>query len=295
MIAKLENLGPFVFFFTLSCADMRWDENVSSILRNKHTKISYSENKDTKQLDVLVHVLDQQGQEIKCLKLEDYLKSEYCSVSKHEQIRRNVLSATRNFDHRVKAFVKHIMKGPDNPMNVEYYNYRVEFQDRGAGHIHGVLWLNFEDMAGSINLKPKLIQNAFEKFRKAEEELSNDETEEMSKFVDKFICCSTNPEDIKKLLYRVDENDRQKVAENVSNIVEDVNTHHHTKSCRKHNTKCRFNFPKLPSKRTILTQPMSQYNCEKVVLDENERLVIGHDNQPKMRPCLLYTSDAADE
>ena len=34
MQAKLENLGPFQFFFTLSCADSRWDENFSPILRN---------------------------------------------------------------------------------------------------------------------------------------------------------------------------------------------------------------------------------------------------------------------
>ena len=32
MLAKLDNLGPFQFFFTLSCADKRWDENLSSIL-----------------------------------------------------------------------------------------------------------------------------------------------------------------------------------------------------------------------------------------------------------------------
>ena len=119
----------------------------------------------------------------------------------------------------------------------------------------------------------------------AEEELSDDETEEMSQFVDKFICCSTDPDDIKKLLYRVDENARDKIAQNVASTVQEVNTHHHTKSCRKHNTKCRFNFPKLPCKRTILTQPMSQYNCQKVVLDENERVVIDQDNQPKMEPA----------
>ena len=34
-------------------------------------------------------------------------------------------------------------KGSDMP--VEYYNYRVEFQARGAGHIHGVLWIDMKD------------------------------------------------------------------------------------------------------------------------------------------------------
>ena len=41
MQAKLENLGPFQFFFTLSCADSRWDENFSSILRNLGVSVKY--------------------------------------------------------------------------------------------------------------------------------------------------------------------------------------------------------------------------------------------------------------
>ena len=32
MIAKIKQLGPFQFFFTLSCADKRWEENFISIL-----------------------------------------------------------------------------------------------------------------------------------------------------------------------------------------------------------------------------------------------------------------------
>ena len=40
-------------------------------------------------------------------------------------------------------------------------------------------------------------------------------------------------------------------------IVEDVNTHKgHTKSCRKHGTKCRFNFPRPTSNKTILAKPI---------------------------------------
>ena len=32
--------------------------------------------------------------------------------------------------------------GKNNPMNVKYFTYKVEFQERGAGHIHGTLWLD---------------------------------------------------------------------------------------------------------------------------------------------------------
>ena len=42
MLAKLDNLGPFQFFFTLSCADKRWDENLSSILRSLDIEVEYT-------------------------------------------------------------------------------------------------------------------------------------------------------------------------------------------------------------------------------------------------------------
>jgi hypothetical protein len=39
-----------------------------------------------------------------------------------------------------------VIMGDNNPMMVEYFTYKVEFQDRGAGHIHGILWLKLERM-----------------------------------------------------------------------------------------------------------------------------------------------------
>ena len=41
LIAKLENLGPFHFFFTLSCADMRWPENFTALLQDQVIKCNY--------------------------------------------------------------------------------------------------------------------------------------------------------------------------------------------------------------------------------------------------------------
>ena len=46
MLAKLDNLGPFHFFFTLSCADLRWDENFSSILRKLGITVEYEARDD---------------------------------------------------------------------------------------------------------------------------------------------------------------------------------------------------------------------------------------------------------
>ena len=36
--------------------------------------------------------------------------------------------------------------GKHSPMKVQFYNYRVEFQLRGAGHIHGVLWCDLPEL-----------------------------------------------------------------------------------------------------------------------------------------------------
>ena len=46
MIAKLDNLGPFQLFFTLSCADMRWEENFGAILQERGIDIKYKVVKD---------------------------------------------------------------------------------------------------------------------------------------------------------------------------------------------------------------------------------------------------------
>ena len=46
MFAKLDNFGPFNFFFTLSCADLRWDENFTAILREKVASVSYNIEED---------------------------------------------------------------------------------------------------------------------------------------------------------------------------------------------------------------------------------------------------------
>ena len=38
-------------------------------------------------------------------------------------VRDNVMTATRYFQHRVKQFIKTIMMGKNNDMNIKYYTY----------------------------------------------------------------------------------------------------------------------------------------------------------------------------
>ena len=77
--------------------------------------------------------------------IQQFIKEDV-GESLHELIRGNVLTATRYFQHKVKNFINKVVMGKNNPMNVKYYTYKVEFQDRGAGHIHGTLWLKLDEL-----------------------------------------------------------------------------------------------------------------------------------------------------
>ena len=76
-----------------------------------------------------------------------------------------------------------------SPLAVEYYNYRVEFQLRGAAHIHGTIWVNWMDIAEKMvktnlfanneNHDPDdvetMIKEKVEIFKKAFEQMRNEE------------------------------------------------------------------------------------------------------------------------
>ena len=127
MFAKLDNFGPFHFFFTLSCADLRWDENFSAILREKVASVSYNieEDQDGFPKTTVKITIDKDGKK-ETKELRDFLKEDI-DESLHECIRGNVLLATRFFNHRVKRFMSKIVMGGGNPMNVDKFEYKEEF------------------------------------------------------------------------------------------------------------------------------------------------------------------------
>ena len=136
MLGKIDNFGPFHWFYTLSCADMRWDENFTSILREKGYRIIWEQKKD---VDVAVKVeFVKEGKTTEKI-LAKFLEDE-CDESLHEFIRTNVFTATRNFIHRVRAFRTEIMMGKNSPMRIKYWCDKMEFQGRGAGHIQYMVW-----------------------------------------------------------------------------------------------------------------------------------------------------------
>ena len=196
--------------------------------------------------------------------------------SKHETLRQSVLTATRNFDHRVKMFYKHIVKGKNNRMCVQFYSYRIEFQDRGAAHVHGVLWLDWKAFCShNQNVKDfgdklSYLEMSFKTLRDDSNILSENECKALAIFADIFTTCSLDTDIIKEKLYRLTTTDKdgnevydnekliESAARKVANTVCDCNRHHHTKSCKKYDTSCRFNVPHFPSKETLVAVPLSK-------------------------------------
>ena len=123
--------------------------------------------------------------------LEEYIENE----NLHSLVKEHVLSITRNFDHRVHSFIKHIVMGKMSPFNVEYYHYRVEFQMRGAGHVHGVLWLKMNEIETDFEGINQVISNL-----RKEETLNEGEKSIMTRFIDTFISCSLNDNSVKDIV-----------------------------------------------------------------------------------------------
>ena len=125
LFAKVQNYGPFNVFFTLSCADYRFNENFTSVLDDETITYHFKDGQE----EVLINGLS----------VEEYLSQ---NSSRHEHIKNNILTATRNFQHRVKSFIKHVVMNNFSPMIVRFYNYRVEFQMRGK-YLLEILLVNF--------------------------------------------------------------------------------------------------------------------------------------------------------
>ena len=263
MLAKIDNFGPFHWFYTLSCADMRWNENFTSILREKGYKIVWTQINT----DVKVEVEFFKDGRKKKKDLDVFLAKE-CDESLHEFIRTNVFIATRNFVHRVRAFRTEIMMGKNNPMKITYWSDKMEFQGRGAGHIHGVAWSDLKKVADLIRAEKKLdiilsetreadadvchLENAYKSLRE-NVPLSEAEEEALIDFVDRSVTCTLNPELAAKM---VDVNYTKEHGLKIIEIVKACMIHYHTKACRKYGSAvaCRFRFPKFPIWKTILTR-----------------------------------------
>ena len=235
ILSKLERYGGFTFFFTLSSAEKRWSEVFVSILKQRSLRILYKrqrkvkKNKENTHTEDDIFVIDENEKEVP---LDEYLKQ----FNKHELIKENVLTLTMVFNKRVQSFIKNILMGRGSTFNVNFYQYRVEFQMRGAAHIHGVLWVDLEQLEKTLGL-PNL-QSIMNKLR-VTHQLDQEELTTLAQFVDHFVTASSSDE-------------------TVADIVKEVQTHVHTKSCTKKGKFCRFHFPKFPSDKTVIAIPFNR-------------------------------------
>ena len=131
---------------------MRWMENITSILEEKNINVDYRFDCDGDE-ETLVEVTRSSTRE--WVTLEEYIENEM-DESIHETLRRNVVTATRNYQHRVKAFIKEIMTHPSNPMLVTHYSAKLEFQGRGAAKNHGTLWIDIDKMEFMVKFSAKI-------------------------------------------------------------------------------------------------------------------------------------------
>ena len=130
-----------------------------------------------------------------------------------------------------------------NPMPTKYYSYKIEFALRGAAHAHGVLWMDWDSFTALPKSKVNNIKEAFHKI-KNDVKLTSQEKESVCEFADSFISCSLKDP-------------------KTEDIVRSVNTHHHTKTCRKYgDNNCRFYFPRFPSLKTIVSVPVNVSNID---------------------------------
>ena len=114
-----------------------------------------------------------------------------------------------------------------------------------------------EELHDEKLMKPlKGLKEVFQKLRN-DESLSTEDLTCLENFVDGFTTVSLNP---------------NLVGEDVVEIVQAVNVHHHTKTCKKYDSSCRFNYPKFPTPKTIVAKPCKKEERQNIMNKCNEIL-----------------------
>ena len=161
-------------------------------------------------------------------------------------------------------------------MNVNIYSMRIEFQQRGAGHVHGTLWIQLQNLEKLVrHPSGRLVQDkeecdadvdrpfmgiseAFDKLR-TDRDLTEKELKALVSFIDEFTTVSLH---------------ENTVGKDVAKIAREVNVHNHTRTCNKYNNACRFNYPRYPTHETIIAKPLKGTKAEKDKILKNAQEVL---------------------
>ena len=80
-------------------------------------------------------------------------------------------------------------------MKTLHYQYRIEFQSRGAGHNHGVLWLDLPQLDSDYPGISQIFRNI-----KTNEPFNQAQMKIMIRFIDNFISCSLDDNSVKDIV-----------------------------------------------------------------------------------------------
>ena len=223
-IAMMDNFGPFHWFFTLSCADKRWEPCIAAICRRFPgvKDIIYYSNPHK----IIVKLEDKE------VTLEDFIET--IDQSKQDLLRENVQEVTRYFDKKVKSFMKNIVMVENNSLGVILYTYRIEFQKRGHPHAHGCLWIDINKMDKEFPGLKAAFQSLRHNRKLQEATVSTPllerlpsslkQTNALVNWIDKYTTCSLN---------------KAKVGEVAAQRARELQTHGHTATCHKKSPECR--------------------------------------------------------
>eukprot|EP00105_Crassostrea_gigas_P011512 XP_011427210.1 PREDICTED: uncharacterized protein LOC105328139 [Crassostrea gigas] len=109
LFAMLRQLGIPTWFCSFSAAEHRWNDAITTILRQQN------DCRDPSNLDW---------------------------AEKNEVLRSNPVTVARMFEHRFHVFQTNVIFSPSQPIGkVTDYFQRVEFQQRGSPHMHCLYWI----------------------------------------------------------------------------------------------------------------------------------------------------------
>ena len=137
------------------------------------------------------------------------------------------------------------------------------------------------------------IRKAFKKMRE-NKKLSSEECKELENFLDRFITCLLNPAKLDKMCQ-----DGKALAK----LALEVQQHHHTKTCRKYETSCRFRKPTFPMKETtVIGNENKDGNCEDIngkanpeLLSKVKELLDDADTIKSIMSCFNKEEESEDE
>lgn len=109
LFAMLRQLGIPTWFCSFSSAEYRWNDAISSLLKQQN------DDRDPEVLDW---------------------------SEKNEILRSNPVTVARMFEHRFRTFQRDVINSPSEPIGkITDFFQRVEFQQRGSPHMHCLFWV----------------------------------------------------------------------------------------------------------------------------------------------------------